>query len=81
MNLLLFLKYLNLLLRVVNINWVVVGFIVFGMRWLGIVDNLEFKLLLYKFDFCYVFLCRRYFVGKIIFEMYDEKKREIGEKL
>lgn len=51
------------------------------MRWLGIVDNLEFKLLLYKFDFCYVFLCRRYFVGKIIFEMYDEKKREIGEKL
>lgn len=58
------------------------GFIVSGMRRLGIVDNLEFKLLLHKLDHPrYVFPCRRHFAGKIIPEMYDKKKREIGEKL
>lgn len=73
-----FSKYSNSSSRAADINRAVAGFIVSGMRRLGIVDNLEFKLLLHKLDPRYVFPCRRHFAGKIIPEMYDEKKREIG---
>lgn len=72
-----FSKYSNSSSRAADINRAVAGFIVSGMRRLGIVDNLEFKLLLHKLDPRYVFPCRRHFAGKIIPEMYDEKKREI----
>lgn len=76
-----FSKYSNSSSRAADINRAVSGFIVSGMRRLGILDNREFKLLLHKLDPRYVFPCRRHFAGKIIPEMYDEKKREIGEKL
>lgn len=50
-----FSKYSNSSSRAADINRAVAGFIVSGMKRLGIVDNLEFKLLLHKLDPRYVF--------------------------
>lgn len=80
-NLPLFSKYSNSSSRAADVNRAAAGFIVSEMRPLGIVENLEIKVLLQKLDPRYVLPCRRHFADKIIPETYSEKKREIGEKL
>jgi hypothetical protein len=64
----------------VDINRAVAGFIVADMRPLSIIDNQEFKTLLQKLDPRYVLPCRRHFADKVMPEMYEEKKGELGEK-
>lgn len=76
-NLLSFSKYLNSSSRAADINRAVAGFIVSDMRPLGVVDNLQFKVLLQKLDPHYVLPCRRHLADKIIPEMYSEKKEKL----
>lgn len=74
-------QYFNSSSRAADIDRAVAGFIVSNMIPQGIVDNLEFKLLLQKLDLRYILPCRWHFADKIIPEMHSEEKREIGEKI